>query len=131
LYPQPFGLQAEYNLRTGPELTNAATVTDAEGVESLTGTVERKSLHGGYVLASFKLDDLIPYVRVMNYEGGKKHERNAPRYSVRELEAGVEWLIVKPVELTAAWAVARRTDGRVPYDRESGSLVRLQLQLSY
>lgn len=131
LYPQPFGLQAEYQLGTGPELTNAATVTDAEGEETFTGTVERKSLHGGYVLASFKLDSLIPYVRVMNYEGGKKHERNAPRYSVRELEAGVEWQIIKPVELTAAWAVARRTDGRVPYDRESGSLVRLQLQINY
>jgi hypothetical protein len=67
----------------------------------------------------------------MSYEGGKKHERNAPRYSVRELEVGLEWQVIKALELTAAWAVARRSDGRIPYDRESGSLVRLQVQLNY
>jgi len=73
----------------------------------------------------------MPYVRGMIYEGGKKHERNAPPYSVRELEAGVEWQVIKPLELTAAWVIARRTDGRIPYELEEGSLVRLQVQFNY
>ncbi len=136
VYPQPIGFQAEYNLGVGPELTNAATVTDDAGEETFTGEVERKKLHGGYALVSLKLDELvpgtlIPFARVMNYEGGKKHERNAPRYSVRELEAGVEWQIIKPVEFTAAYTIARRTDGRAPYELERGSLIRMQLQINY
>jgi phosphate-selective porin O/P len=132
LYPQPFGLQAEYTLGTGPELTGATTLVDAEGEETNSGVVSRKTLHGGYALASLKLDTFIPYVRVMNYEGGKKQERNAPRYTVRELEAGVEWQLIQPVEVTAAWTLARRTDGgRFPYEPETGSLVRLQLQINY
>lgn len=131
LYPQPFGLQLESNIGTGPELVDAATVVDAEGEETFTGQVARRSLHGGYALASLKLDTFMPFARVMNYEGGKKHERNAPSYSVRELEAGVEWQIIKPLEVTAAYTVARRTDGRAPYGIESGNLLRLQVQVNY
>ncbi len=130
LYPQPFGFAAEYNIGVGPEVVNLTPAT-IDDETAYTGTVERKSLHGGYVLASFRLDTLMPYVRAMSYEGGKKHERNAPRYSVRELEAGLEWQVMRALELTAAWTVARRTDGRIPYERESGSLVRLQVQLNY
>jgi hypothetical protein len=82
-------------------------------------------------LASLKLGNVIPFVRGHHYEGGKKHERNAPKYSVKELEGGVEWQIIKPIELTAAYTLARRTDGRIPYDLESGRLLRLQLQFNY
>jgi hypothetical protein len=131
LYPQPFGLQAEYNIGDGPELTGLTPVTDAEGEVTYTGSVERENLYGGYVLASLKLGNVIPFVRGHHYEGGKKHERNAPKYSVKELEGGVEWLIIKPLELTAAYTLARRTDGRIPYEVESGRLLRLQLQVNY
>jgi hypothetical protein len=79
-----------------------------------------------------KLGDVIPYVRVMNYEGGKKHERNAPRYSVKELEAGIEWQILDALEVTGAFTVAERTDGRrIPYPKEDGHLLRLQVQFNY
>jgi hypothetical protein len=131
LYPQPFGLQAEYNIGDGPELTGLTPVTDAEGDVTYTGVVRRESLHGGYALASLKLGDVIPFVRAHHYEGGKKHERNAPRYSVKELELGVEWQIIKPLEVTAEYTLAKRTDGRIPYDVESGRLLRLQLQVNY
>ncbi len=136
LYPQPFGLLAEYNIGTGPELTDFGTSLDAAGAEVFSGTVRRRSLHGGFVLASLRLAGLVPgvltpYVRLASYEGGKKHETNAPRYSVRELDAGFEWQFIKPLELTASYQEARRTSGRIPYDRESGKLVRLQLQVNY
>jgi hypothetical protein len=132
LYPQPFGLQVEYNIGDGPELDPIIISTDEEGETVYTGAVQRKHLHGGYALASLKLGNVIPYVRVMNYEGGKKHERNAPRYSVKELEAGIEWQILDALEVTGAFTVAERTDGgRIPYAKEDGHLLRLQVQFNY
>jgi hypothetical protein len=68
----------------------------------------------------------------MYYIGGKKHERNAPHYNVREIEAGVEYQVLKALELTGAFTYARRTDGgRIPYDLETGRLVRFQVQFNY
>jgi phosphate-selective porin O/P len=132
LYPQPFGLQLEYNIGDGPEIDALTATTDADGETSYTGVVRRKRLHGGYALASLKLDNVIPYVRAMYYEGGKKHERNAPRYDVREIEGGIEWQVLKAFELTGAFTYARRSDGgRIPYDLETGRLVRLQAQFNY
>jgi hypothetical protein len=132
LYPQPFGLQLEYNIGDGPEIDALTATTDGDGETTYTGVVRRKRLHGGYALASLKLDNVIPYVRAMYYEGGKKHERNAPRYDVREIEGGVEWQVLKAFELTGAFAYARRSDGgRIPYDLETGRLVRLQAQFNY
>jgi len=138
LYPQPFGLQLEYNIGEGPELTDITSSTDDEGETSYAGIVSREKLHGGYALASLKLDDIagmtsiIPYVRVMNYEGGKKHERNAPKYSVQEFEGGVEWQIFKALEVTTAFTVADRTDARsLPYSQQKGHFLRLQVQFNY
>lgn len=132
LYPQPFGLQLEYNIGDGPQLAVLNEETDEDGDTTYTGVVERKHLHGGYALASLKLDNVIPYVRGMYYKGGKKHERNAPYYDVKELEAGIEWQIVKALEVTGAFTVAERTDGgRIPYRQEDGHLLRLQVQFNY
>ena len=132
LYAQPFGLNLEYNVGEGPELANLVGATDADGETTYTGVVQREWLHGGYALASLRLDSVIPYVRIMNYEGGKKHERNAPRYDVREIEGGIEWQVIKALELTGAFTYARRSDGgRIPYDLETGRLVRLQAQFNY
>ncbi|MBT1630295.1 hypothetical protein KK466_29560, partial [Klebsiella pneumoniae] len=47
LYPQPFGLQAEYNVGVGPEYRDGAVV---DGF-----------LHGGYVMAMLKLGDFVPF----------------------------------------------------------------------
>lgn len=132
LYPQPFGLQVEYNIGDGPELDQLTAATDADGDTTYTGLVRRKSLQGGYAMAMLKLDTVTPYVRVMNYEGGKKHERNAPPYSVREIEGGIEWQLLKAMEITGAFTYARRTDGgRIPYDLETGRFARLQVQFNY
>jgi hypothetical protein len=132
LYPQPFGLQLEYNIGDGPQLAVLNEMTDEDGDTTYTGLIRRKHLHGGYALASLKLDNVIPYVRGMYYKGGKKHERNAPYYDVKELEAGIEWQVIKALELTGAFTVAERTDGgRLPYRQEDGHLLRLQVQFNY
>jgi len=74
---------------------------------------------------------LIPYVRGTLYEGGKKFETNAPRYDVRELEMGVEWQILKALEVTGAYMVSDRTSSRYPYTQQRGDVTRIQVQVNY
>ncbi len=117
LYPQPFGLQAEYNVGRGPELSGDRVV--------------EKPIHGGYVMAMAKVGDFMPYVRGVLYDGARKFETNAPHYKTRELEIGAEWRPNKYVEATAAYAFAERTYPKAPYPQEAGRLLRLQLQFNY
>ncbi|HLL52273.1 MAG TPA: porin [Myxococcaceae bacterium] len=126
VYPQPFGFQAEYNVGVGPSLGG--------GDEST--VVASRFLHGGYAQVMYKLDNvlgrsLIPFVRGTLYDGGKKHEANAPRYHVRDVELGVEWQFSKAVELTLLYAISNRTSSSFPYNQEQGHLGRAQLQFNY
>ena len=120
LYPQPFGLQAEWNWGRGPEL-NAAQTALQEG-----------SLQGGYVQAMYKWNDAIPYVRWQEYNGGKKHRTNSPFNVVRELEVGLEYQFSKALELTIAYAWMKRTDTQnQPYPIRDGEIIRTQLQWNF
>ncbi|TKB68201.1 MAG: porin [Nitrospira sp.] len=120
LFPQPFGFQAEWNWGRGPELNAARTA------------VQEGSLQGGYVQAMYKWDDLIPYVRWQEYNGGKKHRTNSPFNVVRELEVGVEYQFSKALELTVAYAWSKRTDTiTAPYAIRDGEILRFQLQWNY
>lgn len=125
VYPQPFGLQAEYNIGTGPEFDPA------------TNAILQKNLSGGYVLASYALpvkDQLFfPFCRYQWYEGGKKVELDARSHTVSEVEFGVEWQISKAVELTATYMIAdRRFEDGVKIDnKQKGNLLRLQMQFNY
>lgn len=135
IYPQPFGLTAEFNVGVGPELQDF-TVNPDGSTPPYSGTVESEFLHGGYVLASYKLDTeyvgtIIPFCRAGYYEGGKKQMPNAPHYSVREVEGGVEWQPIPAIEFVGALNASRRTSDVVPYDLEEGFLGRFQLQLNY
>jgi len=117
LYPQPFGLQFEYNIGRGPELVG--------------DKVTERPIRGGYAMAMLKLGNFLPYVRGVMYDGARKFETNAPHYKVRELEMGCEWRIVDALEATAAYTIAERTYPEAPYPQESGRFVRLQLQVNY
>ncbi len=106
------------------------------GEEDGRTVVASRPLRGGYAQLMYKLDNvlgvsLIPYVRGTLYEGGKKFENNAPRYDVRELEMGVEWQILKALELTAAYLISDRTSSRAPYLQQRGDVTRIQLQVNY
>jgi hypothetical protein len=123
IYPQPLGFQAEYNIGTGPQL---------DPVDKM---VKQKRLHGGYAMVMWKfgataVGDIIPYVRAWNYEGGKKHETDAVGYSIKEIEAGIEWLPWKALELTAAFDYGERTNPKT-FKQVTGHLVRLQAQFNY
>lgn len=126
VYPQPFGVQAEYNIGKGPQqLKDDPT------------TIATRELHGGYAQMMFKIDEplgtvsLIPYVRGTLYEGGKKFETNAPRYDIRELELGLEWQLLKALEITGAYMISDRTASKPPYAQQQGHVTRVQVQVNY
>ena len=76
---------------------------------------------------------LFPYARFQHFEGGKKNELDARYYEVDELEVGAEFLVIRAVELTAAYVHGDRRfeDGADPDNFHSADFVRLQLQLNY
>lgn len=124
LYPQPFGILAEYNVGTGPEFNPLAS------------SIDQKHLKGGFATASyfmqFKNQVVIPFVRYQFYEGGKKHELDARSYEVKELELGVEWQPFKNFEFVAMFTSSKRRfqDAAKPTNYQEGSLIRLQAQVN-
>ncbi|UOQ74493.1 porin [Hymenobacter cellulosilyticus] len=125
LYPQPFGVQAEYNVGRGPEFNPA------------TDSIETQRLHGGYLLLNLRLQhgqqQFYPFLRVQYYDGGKKHERDARSYTVREAELGVEWQPYPSFELVTMYTLSSRRfeDFQRPDNRQRGGLLRLQAQLNF
>ncbi len=124
LYPQPFGLQAEWNWGRGPSLSADQSRIDV------------KALNGGYVQAMYRYPSaygiLFPFVRWQHYEGAMKFERNAPRNKVTETELGLEWQIRPEFELTTMYVMSDRTNVLVaPYEQMSGDVLRFQLQWNY
>lgn len=91
-YPQPIGLEAEWNMGRGPELA-----TDGRRVE--TG-----SLHGGYLQLHYRQTgsrgSWFPFTRWQYYNGGRKFARNAPHARVNELDFGLEFAKWAELELT-------------------------------
>jgi phosphate-selective porin len=125
LYPQPFGIQAEYNVGRGPAYNKQ------------TNSIEVQKLDGGYVTFSYlthlKNQILIPFTRAHYYNGGKKHELDARMYNVRELEIGVEWQPVKQFELVCQYTISSRRfeDHAKQNNFQRGNLLRLQAQLNF
>jgi hypothetical protein len=58
---------------------------------------------------------------------GKKHELNVPRYSVRELEMGVEWHILPALELVGAYAAGHQPD----LDHGNGTSARSDFDVAF
>lgn len=145
LYPQPFGLQAEYTVGRGPELNQART-------DVVLGTIR-----GGYIQAfyNYRCDlycqSIVPFVRWQEYYGAKKHEANAPRNTVREIELGLEYQFNRALELTVMYTWTQRTSSdatllpvnscaspgspvgcmQTPYQLNTGNLLRFQLQWNF
>jgi len=128
LYPKPFGIQTEYNFGKGPRY------------DKLTNTVQATDLQGGYVTLNYKYDVnlakhhfVYPFAKFQYYDGGKKHEKDARSYIVRDYELGIEWQPFKAFELTAEWVIADRTfeDSALKNNRQQGNLLRLQAQVNF
>jgi hypothetical protein len=125
VYPQPFGLTAEYNFGKGPEYNPN------------TNSIDLQDLEGGYVLASFMMrlqkQVVIPFTRYQYYDGGKKHERDARSHTVKEFEVGIEWQPISNFEFVAMYTVSDRRfeDALLPVNVQDGSLLRLQVQANF
>lgn len=125
LYPRPFGLMAEYNIGQGPEYN------------SVSDSIETKNLTGGYITLSYMAligkQILFPFARAQYYQGGKKHEKDARSYTVREYELGLEWQPVKNFEFVAMYVISERRfeDSAKRDNKQNGNLLRLQAQLNF
>ena len=129
-YPQPFGLQAEWNWGTSPTLDLASNSLIEDDID------------GGYVQAMFMTKNnagtFLPFIRWQYYDGANKGETNAPHNKVNDIEVGVEWQIAKEVELTAVYHRMKRNNlvtgnkaGRIDYEHFDADALRLQLQFNY
>lgn len=127
IYPQPFGLKAEWNWGVGPQLNETQTA------------ITKRTLNGGYVEASYKYEDKkygtgtwFPFVKYQYYKGGMKFENNAPLARVNEWDFGVEWQPLPEVELTAVYSKMDRTNVlAAPYRQFQSNMMRFQLQWNY
>jgi hypothetical protein len=125
LYPQPFGIEAEWNWGNGPVLNN-----DMSEIES-------GKLMGGYVQASYRhifgnQAELIPFVRYQYNDGGRKFATNAPRNQVDEWAVGLRYIPYPELELTLQYMHGDRTNTAVaPYDQHDGNYIGLQAQINF
>uniref|UniRef100_UPI003B3A79C5 porin n=1 Tax=Sphingobium sp. TaxID=1912891 RepID=UPI003B3A79C5 len=125
LYPQPFGIQAEWTWGKGPEYDLA------------TQSIDVKKQRGGYVQMMYRLPTegigaLMPYGRWQHYRGGWKGATSAPRLETDEWEMGVEWQPSKALEFTIAYARMKRAEAdERRTGRAQGNLIRTQLQWNY
>ncbi len=125
-YPQPFGLEAEWNVGRGPTLS-----ADRR-------TVESASLSGGYVQLHYRQAGStgiwFPFTRWQYYDGGRKFARNAPRVRVNELDLGLEFAKWAEVELTMMYThtFQRTQSSTFPYlDARHANRVGFQVQWNY
>lgn len=126
LYPKPFGIQTEYNIGRGPRY------------DKVTNSVQVSDLEGGYITLNYKWDlprkqIVLPFVKFQYYDGGKKFERDARSYVVRDYELGFEWQPFKAFEFVAEWVISDRTfeDSVLRNNRQRGNLLRLQAQFNF
>ncbi len=126
LYPQPFGVEAEWTWGRGPQLSDDFRSVDAAG------------LHGGYVMANWKLNtdhgEFFPFVRWNYFDGARKFASNAPRSVVNEIDVGLEWSPWPEVEIALMYThTLERTNTRAfPYQEAvNADRIALQVQWNY
>lgn len=142
MYPQPFGLQGEWNWGKTP------------GLDIADNQIQEKSLNGGYLQAMYKIDNfkvfdtngiLIPFVRWQYFDGYNKAESNAAQNKVNDWEVGAEWQIAPEVEFVAYYHHMKRSNLVVgasaanaalggpdtDYEVFKAGALRMQLQFNY
>lgn len=131
-YPQPFGIEAEWNFGQGPQLSGDST------------EIHSRSLHGGYVQLSWrfqgltlnglKLGEATPFTRWNYYEGGRKFAKNAAADQVNELDIGLEWQPIPAVELMLSYTPTFQRTNTANYpvlQTDSAHRIGMQLQFNY
>jgi hypothetical protein len=125
LYPNPIGVQGEWNWGTGPEFVPA------------TGRIEERPIDGGYIQLMAKIDQspvgpFYPFARWQYYRGGFKAAVNAPRLETEELELGFEFQVDPALEITATYGFASRKEAdERRLGQAEGQVARVQVQWNY
>ncbi len=130
LYPQPLGLQGEWNWGTTPTLDLA------------TNAILEDDLDGGYLQAMYMaktaVGTMLPFIKWQYFDGANKAETNAPANEVNDIELGVEWQIAREVELAAVYHRMKRNNlvtgnraGRPDYQKFEADALRIQVQFNY
>ena len=127
MYPQPWGIEAEWTTGQGPQLTDDRT------------SVTSQSLQGGYIMVNYRhkygeQSELTPYVRWNYFDGARKFATNAPKMVVNELDIGFEWQWRKEVELQLQYTLAderSNTSTAMPTVISGSRRLALQLQFNY
>ena len=125
-YPQPFGIETEWNIGQGPTLSDTFA------------TIAPDSLWGGHIQFSYRVQpgrgELFPYVRWNLYEGGRKFGVNSPYETVNELDLGFEYAPWPEVEFSVQYTYTfKRTNTSVaPYETaEDADRVEFQVQWNF
>jgi hypothetical protein len=131
LYPQPFGIETEWNWGRGPVLSNDLR------------TISSGGLSGGYVQASYRhifedQQELIPFIRYQTFDGGRKFAANAPRNHVNEWAIGLRYIPYSELELSLMYSTGNRTNtsqtstgSSSPYDQARVDYLGLQAQINF
>lgn len=127
IYPQPFGVQAEWNWGVSP------------GLDGSQMTISKQNINGGYVLVNYKYEDkdfglgtFFPYVQYQYFNGYNKYDVNAPQNRTNEWDVGLEYQPLPEVELTASYNKSDRTNvTAAPYKQFQTDTLRWQLQWNY
>lgn len=103
LYPQPFGIEAEWTWGKGPQLSNDMR------------TITSQSLEGGYIQACYRhvfpnQSELIPFVRLQQFDGARKFANNAPRNRVNEVAFGLRYIPYPELEVSLMYSNGTRTN---------------------
>jgi len=126
VYPQPFGLEAEWNVGRGPQLSS-----DLRRIETM-------ALQGGYVQLNYHAKNgagtWFPFTRWQYYDGARKFARNAPADLVHEIDFGVEFAKWSEVEITGMFThtFQRTRTSAFPFARtRDANRVGVQVQWNY
>lgn len=126
MYPQPFGIEAEWTVGQGPQLNDNRSA------------ISLNDLKGGYIQLNYRIlqgeQEIIPYIRWNYYDGARKFATNAPKMVVNEIDIGAEWQIRKEVELQVAYTFTseRNNTSKAPYTNVvDARRLAVQLQWNY
>ena len=125
MFPQPWGIEAEWTSGQGPQLNDARTIID------------ECHLEGGYVQASYRYQygegsELIPFVRWNYYDGARKFGTNAHKMVVNDLDLGFEWQWRPEVELSMMYSLTgERTNAAGTAIIKDARRLAIQLQFNY
>ena len=125
MFPQPWGIEAEWTSGQGPQLNDARTIID------------ECHLEGGYVQASYRYQygegsELIPFVRWNYYDGARKFGTNAHKMVVNDLDLGFEWQWRPEVELSMMYSLTgERTNATGTAIIKDARRLAIQLQFNY